>query len=525
MLLRVVLALRRDVLPNLQVHLLLLLRREGVVDHPCPLAKGVVHEQLRLELLDDGLLPLDHLHRVQHLNGVHLVLHVHHPGRQAQRGDGLLDVLGLAPDARDHRRAAVAPQVVLQDVRQLRLPIWNVLVAPATQRHHALLQVRQALIDAHALLLERLVHEAAVALLQRLLEPLRPREIHEAQLGRQHLLAHAGLGPLLDVHREDGVRSIAVPVEQVLRRGAAQLAGEEVVQRILLGLDFRLGEAPHVDSLSLAVLGDGELRLGVGVLEVAQQVVDALVVDLQVGARDANVHLWPTRHLREDVRQRSRRDAAVLVVLRVAHHGEGLARPGLAVRHQAAIDAVHGALHHVPGDGVVQRILRHVVQQLVEVEAEAVLARGSRTAGEAAIKSTAPLTVVRRRLQLHRHAAAGLVQQQLVVREGDGGPRADAHLDRVATHGADLCRSAAAPPLGRPARGPGRCRGNGTRDVPTRKLTACDSRPPPLAVPGQQRQAARRHLLLEQKALARGSCLVRFFRLGRPVSGNLQRRI
>lgn len=55
-----------------------------------------------------------------------------------ERGGGLLELRGLAPDAGQHEGAAVAADRVLEQVRQLALPVWHVGPTAAHQRHHAL---------------------------------------------------------------------------------------------------------------------------------------------------------------------------------------------------------------------------------------------------------------------------------------------------------------------------------------------------------------------------------------------------
>ena len=77
-----------------------------------------MHEQLLLELLDLALLLLDHLHGVEHLDGRGRVLHAHHARGQAERGDGLLEVLGLtveisAPSMHDPLLSAHGDPTVL----------------------------------------------------------------------------------------------------------------------------------------------------------------------------------------------------------------------------------------------------------------------------------------------------------------------------------------------------------------------------------------------------------------------------
>ena len=51
-------------------------------------------------------------------------------------------------------------------------------------------------------------------------------------LGRDHALAHARAAALLDVDREDRVRAVGALVELVRRRRAAELSGEEQVERL-----------------------------------------------------------------------------------------------------------------------------------------------------------------------------------------------------------------------------------------------------------------------------------------------------
>ncbi len=73
-------------------------------------------------------------------------------------------------------------------------------------------------------------------------------------------------------------------------------------------------------------------------------------------------------NLAKNLRDRARRNAAVLVVLRGARHCERLARARLSIGEDRAIVALENALHNVGGDDVVRGLLTRVVQDVIEFE-------------------------------------------------------------------------------------------------------------------------------------------------------------
>ena len=400
----------------------LLLRRVRVVLDAAAVRQRVVHQQFLPQVADEPLLLPREARGVRGLDLLGRVLDAHHALRQAQRGHGLLEVRRLGPHAREEQRGAVPAERVLQDARQLRLAVGDVLRGALREADDALLQVREALVDVHGLLLHRRVDvvRRPVGALHGLLEALRARQVHQIELGRHDLLAHARPALLPQRHGEDGVRPVRVAVQLVLRRRPRELARVEQVERLGLGRDLDLRQAPHEHAPPPLLLDDLVVVPRVLVAERLEQVEDALVVDLHVRAHDRVLRLDARGHVGEDVREGPRRDAAVDVVVHVAEHREGLARARLAVRHDRAVDAVHHVLHDVARERLVDRVLARVVEHVVEPEVEARLGVVADAVGTRLVAL------------VDRDGVAVRVDGDVARRELGRRPRPNAHLDGLA---------------------------------------------------------------------------------------------
>jgi len=68
--------------------------------------------------------------------------------------------MGMSTGTGVHVRVTVGSQRILEDVREAALAVRDVR-ALARQRHHALLQIGEALVDAHGLLANHFIARAA----------------------------------------------------------------------------------------------------------------------------------------------------------------------------------------------------------------------------------------------------------------------------------------------------------------------------------------------------------------------------
>ena len=389
-----------------------LLLRVRLVRHARAPRERVVHRQLALEVGDLALVLLEHDRGVLELDDARLVDHVAHARREVERRDRLLEVADLAVDVGDQQRLAVAAQRVLEQVRQLRLPVRHVALRLGAERHDDLLEVRERAVDVHRLGLE-------VARAVGLLDALRAREVDQVELAPHHLLRRLDARAQLQVDCEDRVAARRLRVELVLGDGAVGLALEEQLQRLLLAL--HLLDAQPLDVRRAVGALDERQRLAVRVLarQRREQVDERVVVDLEVRDADGGVVLRRVVHKVEDLGDRARRDAAVLVARGAAQLRVGLAGAGLAVAHDRAVEALQHGVDHRLRHLVVHRLLRRVVQHRIVLPAPRVLGVvcGVRSG---------------RRWQLDRDVS--LVHLDAVRREASGGPRAHRHLDHGAWH-------------------------------------------------------------------------------------------
>ena len=117
-------------------------------------------------------------------------------------------------------------------------------------------------------------------------------------------------------------------------------------------------------------LGSRAGRLGqvlepLGVVRGVEQVVAALVVDLEV--RDAHLGVGVAAQLGEDVRERAWDDAAVGVALGAASDRERLAGAGLAVGEDRAVEALEDGVDDPCGGLLVEDLVRAGVRVRVRV--------------------------------------------------------------------------------------------------------------------------------------------------------------
>lgn len=98
-----------------------------VVRDPAPVFECVVHGELLLQVPYLLLVALYHQVLVQSHVHDRLVRNPHHPRRELQSTDRLLDVRGLRPDVSQHHSLAVAAQRVSEQVSQARLSVRDVV--------------------------------------------------------------------------------------------------------------------------------------------------------------------------------------------------------------------------------------------------------------------------------------------------------------------------------------------------------------------------------------------------------------
>jgi hypothetical protein len=170
-------------------------------------AAAFVALQLLLELLDfapevvDDALVLADVDGDELLVGDRLGLDVLGPVRVLEAVYGLLELGARRADVRDHHSLAVAPQAVLQDSRQLRVPVGHeeALLVLVPQGVDAVRQRQERPVDLGAL------HQPNPAVLSGS-APLRPRQVDQGELADQSLDVDApGPGFLGDADLKDCV--------------------------------------------------------------------------------------------------------------------------------------------------------------------------------------------------------------------------------------------------------------------------------------------------------------------------------
>jgi len=174
-----------------------------------------------------------------------------------------------------------------------------------------------------------------------------PAKSTRFELAANDALGDAGAGALLNEDGEDRVGAVGLPVELVLGGRPCQLSTVEEVEAVLLRGNLDLIETPDKGALAVLLLSDLEVRPGLRVGEVVQQVVDLLIVNLIVDAADPEVNLCPLRNGLEDVCDRPGSDTPVCEVPGVSNHCECLSSPSLPVGHDGAVGAIHHTLDDI----------------------------------------------------------------------------------------------------------------------------------------------------------------------------------
>mmetsp|Transcript_15755 Transcript_15755/g.61539 ORF Transcript_15755/g.61539 Transcript_15755/m.61539 type:complete len:686 (-) Transcript_15755:107-2164(-) len=282
-------------------------------------------------------------------------------GGEAQRVDALVQVVGVGRDVDEHQRLAVSTQAVLEQERQLAVPVRNVRVLVG-QGGDDVAEAGEALVDVLGLL-------EPVASALALLETLAASEVNEVEDSLGHLAGDLVLAG--DLELEDAVAARGTVV--ALRLGDGPVLGGRVEEAVhLVGpCDGHVGEVGHRRRLGLRVL-DAEV-LGVRVTRLGEEVADRLVVDLEVVCEEL-VRPTPAAQCLcslEDLVHCARDHAPRLLGgLLGALHGVGLARARLAVGEYADVVAVQCALHE--GRDLLEHLALRAVRREDVVELEIV---------------------------------------------------------------------------------------------------------------------------------------------------------
>ena len=330
---------------------------------------------------------------------------------ELERGQRLLRGAALLRNGADHRDARVAAQRRLQQARQLRVAVGDVLLRVGVRRwlrelgnHRA--ERQQRLVDVRALLAPRQLARRALA----------AGQVDQVQLRDPH----AALRRLaaLDRQLEDGVRARAarVPVGRAdVPCGLAALQQREDLGggRDDLFVQVRERDAPALldDARRMRGCGTRRRRGGPARRRAArrgarrrgrEQVLERLVVDFQEGHTQQELALGRVADHRKHVVHRTRDHARLFA--RAAHRVR-LARARLAVGKHGAVVALHRGAHHGEHGAVVQALGALVAEhQVVKAEvvrgrAALVVVRRGRGAG------AAPGALRERRVQRRRRNA------------------------------------------------------------------------------------------------------------------------
>ena len=286
----------------------------------------------------------------------------------------VFEVLPLAVHVGDQQRLAVAAERVLEQVGQLGLAVGRVRAALGGEGDDDLLEVGERLVDEHRL-------GAQLAHRLRLLQPLRAREVDQVELAPRDDARRVDARAHPQVDREDGVAARRVAVELVVGDLPVGLALEEQRERLLLRRHRLVAQVLHVAVAALVLDERERLRGGRAVGSVEREVDELVLVNFHIRDADRRLVLRVVRHVREDVRDRTRRDAAVLERLNRANLREGLARAGLAVAHDGPVEATQNRLHDRRHALHVHCLLRRVVQHSVVLPAPESCAFGTSARG------------------------------------------------------------------------------------------------------------------------------------------------
>mmetsp|Transcript_18220 Transcript_18220/g.57328 ORF Transcript_18220/g.57328 Transcript_18220/m.57328 type:complete len:1064 (+) Transcript_18220:915-4106(+) len=355
-----------------------------------PRAPLRAHAQRLLEVCCDALC----VH--QDLARVHPRVHRHlHRALAELEGTGGLRVVGRGGGHAHHERGAtVAPEGVLEELRELGVPVGHELSLVPEGLHHRA-QPKQGRVDVHRLLE---AHARQVAVRARALHALRTREVHEGELACHLRRLHFGVlapsrasgagcvraaftAPVEDaratIHHEleDGVGAAGRLVHAGFRVYEILTAlVEELHERRRRG-DAHLRGAVHIHAALLV-----RLDLEVVVPHGLEQVVHLLVVDLEEG----HAHHVHTAHVLADGEEErggeARHESRVSHGLAGIEQSVRLARARLPVRKNGGVEALEGRVAHGPRHGLKDGLLADGrLEHTAEAKGMAVLAVGRLT--------------------------------------------------------------------------------------------------------------------------------------------------
>ena len=225
-----------------------------------------------------------------------------------ERGDGLLEVVLLAVDVGNQQRLAVAAERVLEQVRQLALPVGRVRAPFGGEGDDDLLEVGERLVNVHRL-------RAQVAERISLLEALGAGEVDEVELALGHHARRVHARADLDVHREDCVAARRGAVELMVCDLPIGLPLEEEREGLLLGGDRLDAQVLHRRRPMLVLHQRQRIRHRLRRRQRREQVDERVLVDFNIRDRNGGLKLRMLGNVGEDVADGARRDPAVLVRL------------------------------------------------------------------------------------------------------------------------------------------------------------------------------------------------------------------
>ena len=281
------------------------------------------------------------------------VSNVSRPRRVLERVERFFEVGIRGRYARDHARAGVAAERILQQpgelgvaVRDVQVPRSEVLLPPLLVVRYGVdhvAQGEQAAVDVDGLL--KPVPRRARALVS-----LRTRQVHQVKLRRAERPAVPPPRlprqvPLLQYHREYRVRPRGLLVHLRPARGSAHRAVLQQADHLLSAASLAFADAAHDDGAVRAFPHADLLRRDVRV----QQIPHLLVVNLEERASHrALARAPPLVNPGEDVPDDARYDANLVVAAGVRRHGAHrvrLAAARLPVRQHRRVVPVEARVH------------------------------------------------------------------------------------------------------------------------------------------------------------------------------------
>mmetsp|Transcript_176231 Transcript_176231/g.565009 ORF Transcript_176231/g.565009 Transcript_176231/m.565009 type:complete len:775 (+) Transcript_176231:2375-4699(+) len=298
-----------------------------------------------------------------------------HPGGLlgiTQGGDRLLDCIQGGGDGGDDNGFTAASQRILQQPRELRVPVGHPACA-VSKRGDDAAEGQQALVD--VLALSVLVGPSCflVAGMSRtiiecgLLCALAPGQVHEVQLAAILELARRHETAAFHFEREDAMRTAAPSIDPRLRHMPSILRDAHQVQDIAERPHGHLREPRADDALAVTDVLKVQLRC----LNVRghQQVSEVLVVDLQVRAADRIVRILAPGQPVDDGLRGAGHEAATHVRVELPLHGVGLARTRLTIGKRSGLVACKNLVNErVQGRGEDLALRAEGSKHLVEVE-------------------------------------------------------------------------------------------------------------------------------------------------------------